>query len=449
MVAGDERDAQRPGDEQRAQPHRPRGRGVDDAGAGRLHRVEQIDDRRHAEPPATVAVGGNRQAAHGGQVAVPRGVLTGPPAAQHPQRRPRLRGRVLGEPPHRAGDPVQLLEGVGDHHRRHRPLPGRRRAEELRLDALCEAHLTARVVRREQVREREGAGAGERLHAPAERAEAHAARIERPPHQLLVQPARGEAQARVPPLAVAGGAADAPVAPHQPAVRPDAPEHVVGDGRRRAPGGVRDRWRQAVLQQIAHQAAQRRRDRRRSALQIALGRERADRVGQGPRAPVGPARRDRARAQVVQQRPRAPGRRRDGPGGGDVERAVVVAAARERGRPVAARRHAVLVGEAGEQLATHRAGDPDRDLVGGGRPRAVAPLPEGEEQQALLDVLGRQVAADAVQGVGEREGQARLVHAGRAARRGSGAGGPCRPRSPRRPPRRGRGSARRPPGTRW
>jgi hypothetical protein len=93
-----------------------------------------------------------------------------------------------------------------------------------------------------------------------------------------------------------------------------------------------------------------------------------------------------------------------GPGRGDVEAAVVVAAAGEvlLPRPRVPRVEAVALGEVAQDLGGEAAEDGGGQLVEVAVVDAVAHLEALEEHQELLDVLEGQAVVDAVEGMGYR-----------------------------------------------
>ena len=153
-------------------------------------------------------------------------------------------------------------------------------------------------------RERERPRAGEGLRPPPEARRPSRPRVEGPPHQLLVEPAGRQAQAGVAALAAVGRAAEPAVPPHQPPVGPHACQDVLGDLRGRPRGSGRcpaggcggGCWSRSPTG-----PAQRLGDRDGAALEVGLRRERADRVGERPGAPVAASGRDAPGAQVLEE----------------------------------------------------------------------------------------------------------------------------------------------------
>ena len=203
--------------------------------------------------------------------------------------------------------------------------------------------------------------------------------------ELGVAPAEGQPQAGVRARRALRLLAEAPEAPHDHRVAAQAPQRLAaaGGGRRGQVVGDRAGRRARTPARAARPAPPTPRGRCARpppARTTACARRWVD-----PCVPPGvvrPARRwSRRRGDVAR-------RGRLGPRAAGVQQPVVVAAARQRERPVRARRDPVLLGQLGQVLALADRARRHADLVRLRDAGAVAPLPGGEQQQAPLQVVG-------------------------------------------------------------
>ena len=378
---------------------------MDDVGARALNDLEDLERRRHAEAPVGDLVGRDREIGDRAQANQPGCLGCAAPAGNDRGRWRRLRRRPDGVPAHGAGRPVELVEGI-----RHDQGPGERiaggdhRSAEERLTELRGMPLlAAEVPGGGKVGGRHRRGRAEGVDAGAERPEREPLRRKRARQRLAVQPVARQLEPRAPAGGAVGLAADAAEPAHEgpvPAIRSSTSAPATAG----ALPAVAVRRPDRVLYQVRQQRAQLVRQSGRTVDEIALERERADRLGQVRRGAVGPVRGDGPGPQPVQERLRRRGPGRFGRGACADSRAwsslppVSAGGPKVRGaRSCLSASRCSSAGLAARAIrtATFVA------LVPAG---PVAALRQSEQQQATLKVLDRERLPDTVQGCAARAG---------------------------------------------